>query len=282
MSAKSSSQRRIVRRQRSPVIDATPRVIVRRRGPGVAPPPASDEGFSLPHPGGRLLLVLTLLGLLAMVIGGGAWLFRSPYFRITTVEVAGTVLIPPESIAERASLYDQSMFTADLGAVQEAVARHPLVSTVHVERRWPHTVRITVQERKAWGTWEQGGVSYTIDREGVVLGTLPVYPNAPVIRSSEPGSRQLGDRVDYQAVEAAAEIYERLPKVLGTPVEEVSYEAGKGLVVTTAGGQRAYFGDSSSIAYKLAVWSALAEAADERHISYTTIDLRYGNRPVLQ
>ena len=41
-------------------------------------------------------------------------------------------------------------------------------------------------------------------------------------------------------------------------------------------------GDSSSIAYKLSVWAAMAQQAQLQKINYTTIDLRYGNRPVLQ
>jgi cell division septal protein FtsQ len=103
-----------------------------------------------------------------------------------------------------------------------------------------------------------------------------------VIKSSELGNRVIGDRVDYQAVDAAAEIYEKLPRQLGTTVAEVAFIAGKGVQVTTTNNQTALFGDSSSITYKLSVWAALAQEAQARRINYTTIDLRYGNRPVLQ
>jgi hypothetical protein len=103
-----------------------------------------------------------------------------------------------------------------------------------------------------------------------------------VIRSAQHGTRQQGDRVDYQAVDAAAELYTKLPEVLGASVAEVAYLPDKGLVVRTAGGETAIFGDSSSIEYKLAVWAAMAETARGRHFAYSTIDLRFGNRPVLQ
>jgi hypothetical protein len=52
--------------------------------------------------------------------------------------------------------------------------------------------------------------------------------------------------------------------------------------VTTADGQTALFGDSSSIAYKLAVWAAMAKQAQVQKINYTTVDLRFGDHPVLQ
>jgi cell division septal protein FtsQ len=83
-------------------------------------------------------------------------------------------------------------------------------------------------------------------------------------------------------VDAAAEIYDRLPRQLGTTVAEVAFTAGQGVKVTTAAGETALLGDSSSIAYKLAAWAAMATEAKKQNITYTTIDLRYGNRPVLQ
>jgi cell division protein FtsQ len=183
---------------------------------------------------------------------------------------------------EKVGLLGESMFDANLASAQEALYRQPLVNSVRIERDWPHSIRVVVEERTPWGTWEQSGVQYTIDREGVVLGQGPAGKDVPVIKSSELGNRVIGDRVDYQAVDAAAEIYEKLPRQLGTTVAEVAFIAGKGVQVTTTNNQTALFGDSSSITYKLSVWAALAQEAQARRINYTTIDLRYGNRPVLQ
>jgi hypothetical protein len=36
------------------------------------------------------------------------------------------------------------------------------------------------------------------------------------------------------------------------------------------------------MAYKLAAWAATAAEADREGINYTSIDLRHGNRPVVQ
>ncbi|MEX2080443.1 MAG: cell division protein FtsQ/DivIB, partial [Dehalococcoidia bacterium] len=145
-----------------------------------------------------------------------------------------------------------------------------------------NTIRIIIEERQAWGTWEQGGTTYTIDRDGYVLGTIPPAAGSPAIRSETAGVLTQGDRVDYQAVEAAAQIYDRLPRQLGTQVREVAYLESKGVQVTTIDGQTALFGDSSSIAYKLSVWAALQHEAQAQGIEYTFVDLRYGNRPVVQ
>lgn len=279
---RSNLPRMIVRRTRPAVGETRPRMIVRRHPGGVQRPAGRGWHFSLPTLGRGWVVGMAIASMLVFVGSGAAWVWQSPIFKVANVEVVGNDLIGAESIVMRTQLLGQSMFTANLAAAQKELYQMPLVHSVRIERQWPNAMRIEVEERQAWGVWEQNGVRYSIDRDGVVLGTVEPPPGSPVIRSSEMGTRFQGDRVNHQAVAAAAEIYERLPRQLGTTVLEVAYLAGTGLQVTTANGDVALLGDSSSIAYKLAVWAALAREAQDRGINYTTIDLRYGNRPVLQ
>lgn len=285
---KQSTVRRIIKRQRPAIGEARPHMIVKRQRGVVGGGPKGPRGprFRMPRLGWRpsrgLLWAAGTLGVLALVGYGAWWTWTSPFFKVSNVEVVGNQRIAAGTVVEAAGLLGQSMFDADLASAQENLYRQPLVNSVRIERDWPHTVRVVIEERKPWGTWEQSGVQYTIDREGVVLGIGPAPSGSPVIKSSELGNRITGDRVDYQAVDAAAEIYEKLPRQLGTTVAEVAFITGKGVQVTTTNNQTALLGDSSSIAYKLSVWAALAQEAQVRRINYTTIDLRYGNRPVLQ
>jgi cell division protein FtsQ len=279
---KRSVTRAIIKRNQPVIGEKRVGTIVKRQR-GVVPPdggaPRGPAGRRVPR---RWIFGAVAVVMLIAVVGGGVWTWRSPMFRVSDIQVAGNQRTSSDSVVETVNLIGESMFTADLLTAQKDLYKLPLVASVKVERSWPNTVKITIEERKAWGTWVQDGVNYTIDREGVVLGTDPAPAGSPVIRSSEDGSRVQGERVDYQAVDAAAEIYEKLPRQLGTTVTEVAFVAGKGVQVTTANNQTALFGDSSSISYKLAVWAALAQQAAAQKISYTTVDLRYGNRPVLQ
>lgn len=285
---KDSPARRIIKRERPVVGEAREHTIVKRnRGVVGSAPPRGPRGprFRLPHfwrPSKGLLILGAVVCVFGIAGYGAYWAWTSPYFKVSNVEVVGNQRISTGTVVEASGLLGQSMLDADLAEAQRSLYQQPLVNSVRIERDWPHTVRVIVEERKAWGTWEQTGVQYTIDREGVVLGQGPAPEGSPVIRSTEAGNRIVGDRVDYQAVDAAAEIYEKLPRQLGTTVSEVAFTSGKGVQVTTANGQTALFGDSSSIAYKLSVWAALQKEAQVRNINYTTIDLRYGNRPVLQ
>jgi len=274
--------RMIVRRGKQAVGRKAPRMIVKRQR-GVQPPrDRPSRGPWLHWPGRRWFWAAGGVALVVSLAGAGFWVWSSPFFKVNNIEVVGNDLVSTGTIVGRANLLGESMFTADLATAQKEVFQQPLIHTIRIERKWPDSLRIVVEERKAWGTWEQGGVRYTIDREGVVLGTVPPADGSPLIRSSAAGSKQQGDRVDYQAVDAASEIYDRLPRQLGATVTEVAYVAGKGVQVTISSGESALLGDSSSIAYKLAVWAALRREAQVRGINYTSIDLRYGNRPVLQ
>lgn len=275
--------RMIVRRNRETVGERRPHTIVKRTRPGVVMVATVEEA---PRPRSLAIPRRWLWGPIAMVtlvaLGyGGWWLWESPALRVNHVRVSGNQRTSTDEILRATGLLGQSMFTADLADAQEVLYSFPLIASIEVERDWPNTVRITVEERSAWGTWEQDGVRYAIDRDGVVLGSEAPGNGAPHIKTSDLGALRVGDHVNYQAVDAAAEIYEKLPRQLGTTVTEIAYLPGKGVQVTTANGQQALLGDSSSIAYKLAVWAALSTEARNQGISYTTIDLRYGNRPVL-
>lgn len=271
-------QKEVVGAHRERTIITRPRGVVEARRMAAAQP-----RHARPRIPRRVMVLAGSVTALVILAGGGTYAYTSPMFRVADVRVDGAERVDGNAVAQDAALMDESMFTADLGGAQRAIASSlPLVKTVKIEREWPNTMHVVIVERQPWGTWEQGGVRYAIDRDGVVIGPAAAPANGPVIKSSEAGSREQGDRVDYQAVDAAAEIYAKLPQQLGTQVTEVAFIAGKGVQVTTANGQSALLGDSSSIGYKLAVWAAVAHQAEVQRMNYTTIDLRFGNRPVLQ
>lgn len=276
------ARRRMIVRRARPTVGSRQRMIVKRAAPrGVQSPSAREPRRRWTLPVRYVAGAAVALVLLAAVVGG-VWAFQSPVFRVQAVDVRGNVSVPAEVIIERAALRGKSMFTADLDRAQRELYEIAMLGAVHIERRWPDRIVIEVRERTPWATWEQAGTRYMVDRDGVVLGHGDAGPGAPVIVSAGVYSLQPGDRVDYQAIEAAADIYAQLPARLGTTVVEVAYLPGKGVRVTTADGQVALLGDSSGISYKLAAWAAVAAEARRQGLSYSLIDLRYGNRPVLQ
>ena len=229
----------------------------------------------------RWLPIAAAAVLLAVAVGG-VWAWQSPLLRVQEVEVVGAVSARESDIIEQVALWGERMFTADLNGTAKAIEELPLIASVDIERSWPSTVRITVHEREPWGSWEQAGLRYTIDREGFVLGHRAPPADSTTIVSNESFSLRPGDHVDYHAVDAAAEITSHIQEALGTSAVELTYSPDEGIRVRTADGQTALLGDSSGIAYKLAVWARVAQEATAQDITYSTIDLRFGDRPVLR
>ena len=229
----------------------------------------------------RWLPVAAAAVLLALAVGG-VWAWQSPLLRVQEVEVVGAVSARESDIIEQVALWGERMFIADLNGTAKAIEELPLIASVDIERSWPSTVRVTVHEREPWGSWEQAGLRYTIDREGFVLGHRAPPAGSTTIVSNESFSLRPGDRVDYHAVAAAAEITSQIQEALGTRAVELTYSPDEGIRVRTADGQTALLGDSSGITYKLAVWARVAQEATAQDITYSTIDLRFGDRPVLR
>ena len=218
----------------------------------------------------------------AILLAGVVWLYVSPFFRVGNVEVEGSSAIDPAIIAEASGVIGQNMLKLRTSAAESSVAQLPLIKSVQITRRWPHTVRIRVEESRPWGYWLIGDQGYVIDSDGDVLQGVFPPSGAPSIREMN-SARQLlpGDKVDREAVRLAQRLREVLPQALGQQAAPFEYSFDTGLTVITDKGHRATFGDDSDFDYKLAVWMALLDSKGRLGAQISQIDLRFGNRPAL-
>lgn len=228
----------------------------------------------------RLFLVVLFL---VAIVGGGLALYLAPVLRVQTVEVTGIRTLDPYTLAETANLEGSSMFTAPLEDAEDRLEALPMVKSAQAERRWPHTVRLVIEERQPWGYWHSADRDYVVDIDGVVLtGAIP-EPNAPVIyyEGSSP-ELQPGEVMDADAVRLARNLVDSLPTILNVGVVRVEFSDREGLSLLTDAGYRVVLGDSHSLNYKLAVWQALELKLGREEIQGQVLDLRFGDRPSLR
>src|SRR5438093_7415225 len=148
----------------------------------------------------RIGLFLCVVALAAGLVA----LYMSPVLRVRRVEVIGATTISETEVATLADLNSESMLRLNTSEAGERIVHLPMVQSVSIERRWPHTVRISVVERTPWGVWRAGQERYVIDSEGVVLAGVGAAEGSPVIRSvTDPVRLAPGDRVDRDAVQLA-------------------------------------------------------------------------------
>jgi cell division protein FtsQ len=236
------------------------------------------------EPGGpRLWRRLLVLLLLAGLIAGGLALYLTPILRVQAVEVTGVQTLDAYSLTQMADLKDASMFTVPLHEAEQRLAALPMVKSVKAERRWPHTIRLVIEERQPWCYWYTENDEYVVDADGVVLeGAIPA-PDAPVIYQQD-GSAQFrpGDVVDADAVHLAHQLLDSLPATLDTGLVRLEYNSREGLSLMTDAGYRVIVGDSYGLQYKLAVWEALEQRLGRQQMQGHVLDLRFGDRPSLR
>lgn len=124
--------------------------------------------------------LLTILLLFMVVAGGFVWVSMGIVARdrwpIRWLEINGSFQrVSAEQLrGSLTPLITSSFFTIDLQTLLDAAARNSWVSTVQVQKRWPDTVVVTVEEFVPFAHWNQGqlissrGEAFTVpDADGI-------------------------------------------------------------------------------------------------------------------
>jgi len=119
-----------------------------------------------------------------------------------TLEVGGELDRIPADAVRRvvAPRLDADFYELDLTAVRTAVEALPWVARARVERAWPATVRVHVQEHRAVARW--GDAALLSDQD--VVFTPPAIPEdlAGAPRLAGPAGQQAAVREAYQGLRA--------------------------------------------------------------------------------
>jgi cell division protein FtsQ len=131
------------------------------------------------------------------------------------LEIGGELSrIAPDGVqAVVAPRLDVDFYELDLAAVKDAVEALPWVAQARVERAWPATVRVHVQEHRAIARWDEHAL--LSDRD--VVFTPPAIPEdlAGAPRLSGPPGQQASVREAYEALSAQLAATPFAPVALG-------------------------------------------------------------------
>ena len=130
--------------------------------------------------------------LVLLVLGVGAYaITKSSFFSVKDVEVIGTGFRVSEAeVLEAAGMNaDSSMVGLNVKEIDERVTAIPWVAQVVIERNWPDSVRIILEERTAsLIAVIPSGQKFLLDRSGVVLEeTREGDLELPIIRVDSAG-----------------------------------------------------------------------------------------------
>ena len=110
----------------------------------------------------------------AGLVWGGTAMYRlvrdAAYFRLRTVRIAGHTALTRRDVLYLLALPPEvTLWQLDLARMGARLERHPYVKTVAIQRRFPDTLLVAVQERSPYLVAVSRWQRMVLDAEGVVL-----------------------------------------------------------------------------------------------------------------
>jgi len=217
--------------------------------------------------------VLWVMTLFVLASGGIAWvctgIVANDRWPIRWLEINGVFqrVSAEQFRASMTPLIDASFFTVDLLALNDAARRIPWVSSVEVQKEWPDTITVAIEEFKPIAHWNQGRL---ISREGVVF---PV-PEADGIQGL-PWLQGPEDRLD-EVLRHWSDFSEVLIP-MGLEIHELNLDTRGAWALKLSNGTRVQLGRESArerLLRLLASWDLLMF---EQVLPPQDVDLRYTN-----
>lgn len=192
-----------------------------------------------------------------VVVGLAVWgllaLTRLPLFAITSVEVRGVEHLEPERVIALADVETgASLVWLRKGPLAERILRDPWVSEVRVDRDFPRTVRITVQERVPSVVVDLGGSTlWVVSEDGRWLAERSDEgTSVPVIRDAETEPPRAGARVRSAEVLNAIEVVGGLSDEMLGMVRVVSAPSIEKTALITNDDVQVFVGEATDIRKK--------------------------------
>lgn len=218
-----------------------------------------------------------VLGLVVAVLLAAAYgISRSPLLAVDTVTVLGTAHLTPSQVEAAAGVHQgDAMVWVDVGNAVSRVEALPYVRDVSIERKWPHTLRITVHERTPAAWIDGAGAKTVVDATGRVLETVDAAPaGLPQLLGAKVVPPP-GGAIDAVAAARVAGTLTALAVSGAASVEDTS---DHGVVVHMVSGPELRLGPATAVAVKIRAALAVLGATQDALPTY--VDVSVPTNPV--
>ena len=187
--------------------------------------------------------------LLAIVAGVAWWvLYFSHWFVVTQITVLGAKRVPADQVSAVAnSAINQPLIKVKLADIQKEVEKIAEVESATVERGWPHTVLVTIQERKPVAVAMSHGRYILVDDRGFAAG--------PKLANKPKGYKVIDGVASTPGMASAVAILNEIPK--SWKIDWIGVRSQDSVVVHLKSGADITFGSGESAKQKVRVAQAL-------------------------
>ncbi|RJO69338.1 FtsQ-type POTRA domain-containing protein [Nocardia panacis] len=191
----------------------------------------------------RLWIAVAVVAVLALA--AAAWF--TPVLAARTVEIDGAAAVSEDSVRELLEIPDgRSMLRLDTEAMARRVAALPKVRSVRVQRLFPSTVKVTVQERVPALYFDSPQGAHLVDAQGVEYAIEAPPIGVPKLITAHPAGAD-------PVTEAAVTVVAALPPALTIQVNEVAARSISDIALNLKDGRTVLWGGANEVARKAAV-----------------------------
>jgi len=200
----------------------------------------------------RGLKVLMWSALLAvLIVGAGLLLYFTPIMSARATVVTGLTAITEDEIRQAAAVPSGTpLLQINTDAVAERVASIRRVASARVQREYPSTLRITVEERIPLVVKDYPDGPHLFDKDGVDFVTGPPPPGLPYIDTEAPGPND-------PATGAALEVLTSLPPEVAGQVSRVEAPSVAAITLILFDGRKVVWGTTDRTQEKALKLAAL-------------------------
>ncbi|MBM7867524.1 FtsQ-type POTRA domain-containing protein [Heliobacterium gestii] len=213
---------------------------------------------------------------ISLLLLAAYYFLQSPYFGVSQVTVTGISLIKEEEIVRLSGIQPgENILRLDQNRICEQLRFHPQVEDVTIQREFPSTVQIQIQERKPVAVIGQAGVFVLLDRQGILLRKLDSLYGIPlpvITGVQAPLNVGPGQVVSADGLAAGLKLCQEMPPTLLARVGEIHVINSSRLVLYTTDSIEVRFGPPDEIAAKS---QALLDILDQWMKNGSTPKLNY-------
>lgn len=213
---------------------------------------AEEKPTAAPRGVIRGLKVLMWSAVLAVLaVGVGLLLYFTPIMSARATVITGLTALTEDEVRQVAAVVPGTpLLQINTDAVAERVASIRRVASARVQREYPSTLRITVEERVPLVVKDYPDGPHLFDRDGVDFVTGPPPPGLPYIDTASPGPRD-------PATLAGLEVLTSLPPEVSGQVSRVEAPSVAAITLILFDGRKVVWGTTDRTQEKALKLAAL-------------------------
>ena len=183
---------------------------------------------------GRLFRGIIFLVVSAAVLGFFVYV---PFFTLSEIKLVGAKYLTQEDIMKIGDIYmGEQLFRLETDVVQSRLSKDLRIEEVTVRRHLPHTLEITIKERRPLATIVCDYGYLDLDRNGVIIDSYKSLKTMqiPMINGAAVHDLYIGDAVEDEYVKKILDFLQRLNEETLNHLSEIAIVEENYIVMYTA------------------------------------------------